>query len=332
MNGNKHKINLGIVGVRGYVGRELVRLLADDEQINLAWISSRQLEGHSLSSLLDNDVRFKNTTIPDDHYFHQLCIECLSEVEVANRTTEIIVLALPNGLAKSFVSELEQSGKKRIIIDLSADYRFDPNWDYSVPELFTKAGLKLKFDNSNLLKISNPGCYATAMQVALAPLIGRIVDVANCFGISGYSGAGTKPSTNNNPENLKDNILPYGLIEHLHEKEVAYQLGIPIHFSPHVAQFFRGISMTVQIDLSEVQTLKQISDLFTEFYAGDTKIVAQNPVPNIQQVVNTENCIVGGFSLSADGKRLTLVSCLDNLLKGAASQALDNIKIALHQW
>ncbi|MGB0495934.1 MAG: Asd/ArgC dimerization domain-containing protein, partial [Kangiellaceae bacterium] len=144
---------------------------------------------------------------------------------------------------------------------------------------------------------------------------------------SGYSGAGTKPSPNNNPNNLKDNILPYGLIEHLHEKEVSYQLKMPISFSPHVAAFFRGISMTLQVQLKNSWTNSDIVELFKVFYKTFPLIEVQGDIPNVQQVINKENCIIGGFSLSKNGTRLTLVSCLDNLLKGAASQALQNINL-----
>ena len=327
----KKKSSLGIVGVRGYVGRELIRLLANHTTIKVDWVSSRQLNGIKLSDFLSNDEHFESVELDDDHYYNDLKIETLSEVDVADRKTDIIVLALPNGLASKFMTEINREQSSQLIIDLSADYRFDNTWEYSIPELFFKPRSRSRSKPINkingMMKISNPGCYATAMQTALAPLVNHIVGRANCFGISGFSGAGTKPSANNNPQNLKDNILPYGLIEHLHEKEVSYHLGIPISFSPHVAQFFRGISMTVQVELEEKWTLAEINKLFDDYYQDDLLINVQDEIPNIQQVVNKESCIVGGFTLSADGKRLTLVSCLDNLLKGAASQALQNIEL-----
>ncbi len=319
------KLSLGIVGVRGYVGRELIRLLANHPTIKVEWISSRQLKGITLNDFLCDDEHFEPVKLDVEHYYNTLKIETLSEVDVAARKIDIIVLALPNGLAKTFLKEIDLRQNNQLVIDLSADYRFDDSWQYSVPEMFSKS--KKSSDLEGLIKISNPGCYATAMQTALAPLVSHIVGRANCFGISGFSGAGTKPSANNNPQHLKDNILPYGLIEHLHEKEVSYHLGIPISFSPHVAQFFRGISMTVQVELKEKWTQIKIKKLFDNFYKSDLLIDIQDAIPNIQKVINTEKCIVGGFTLSENGKRLTLVSCLDNLLKGAASQALQNIEL-----
>jgi len=322
------KISLGIVGVRGYVGRELIRLLSNHSSIQVEWVSSRQLKGVTLGSFLSQDKHFEPVPLTTEHYYNNLKIETLSGNDIVEKNTDVIVLALPNGLAQPIVDRIEQSGESKIVIDLSADFRFDDKWTYSIPELLNDEKT-LDRVGTGLKKISNPGCYATAMQIALAPLVKLIQGRANCFGISGFSGAGTKPSANNDPVNLKENILPYGLIEHLHEKEVSYQLGIPISFSPHVAEFFRGISMTVQVTLKQQHSLNSIIDLFEKSYRNTTLIKVQKSIPNIQQIVNREDCIVGGFCLSEDGKRLTLVSCLDNLLKGAASQALQNIELAL---
>ncbi len=323
------KYTLGIVGVRGYVGRELLGLLANHQEIQVDWVSSRQLEGAPLSGLLGEENHFEFKGLSDEHYYRQVTIENLSAEMVAERKTDIIVLALPNGLAEPFVKALENAGNSQIIIDLSADYRFTDDWIYSVPELLNIEKISLH-KVSSMMKISNPGCYATAMQIALAPLVKYINGRANCFGISGYSGAGTKPSANNDPENLKENILPYALLEHLHEKEVSYQLGLPISFSPHVVDFFRGISMTVQLELKESWNSEKLFNLFEEFYSSYPCVGVTQSIPNIQQVKNTNNCLVGGFKLSVDGRRLSFVSCLDNLLKGAASQALQNIELALN--
>lgn len=325
----KKKHKLGIVGVRGYVGRELLGLLANHQDLQVDWVSSRQLEGSPLSHLLEKDKDFQFDGLSKEHYYQQLDIENLSAELVAERKTDIIVLALPNGLAEPFVAAIEKKGSCQLIIDLSADYRFNDDWIYSVPELSNISNLPMD-KNSDLIKISNPGCYATAMQIALAPLSKNIKGQANCFGISGYSGAGTKPSANNSPENLKDNILPYALLEHLHEKEVSYQLDLPISFSPHVAEYFRGISMTIQVELKESWTISRISQVYKKFYNNAPCVIVTESIPNIQQVINSNNCLVGGFKLSDDGKRLSMVSCLDNLLKGAASQALQNINLALN--
>lgn len=324
----KKNYTLGIVGVRGYVGKELINLLANHDEIQVAWVSSRQLSGQSVAKLVEADTDFLFTELPAEHYYHQLTVENISAAEVAEKQTDIIVLALPNGLAAPFVDALDRASSTKLIIDLSADYRFSDDWFYSLPEL-NKSSKKTQQLQSQCLKISNPGCYATAMQLALAPIKNEVGGFAHCFGISGYSGAGTKPSKNNDPANLKNNILAYSLLEHLHEKEVSFQLGTDVFFTPHVAAFFRGISMTVQLELKSSWTETSIIELFSEFYNNDKHVRISQEIPNIGQVVNTKNCIIGGFKLSKNGKRLSFVSCLDNLMKGAASQALQNIEIAL---
>ena len=321
---------VGIVGVRGYVGRELISLLVNQPKLQVDWVSSRQMQGITLSELLNEDANFRTESLASNHYYNDLVIENLSAEAVAERQTDVVVLALPNGLAKSYVNQLELNKLCDVIIDLSADYRFDKDWIYSVPEIKANKNIHSITDNASdsICKISNPGCYATAMQIAIAPLLGQIKNQAHCFGISGFSGAGTTPSANNDPENLNDNILPYGLIEHIHEKEVSYQLQQAISFSPHVASFFRGINMTVQIELLEPSIDTAIIELYHQYFKNEKFIKVQAGIPNVQQVNHSPYCYVGGFKLSADGKRLTIVSSLDNLLKGAASQALQNIALA----
>ena len=301
---------IGILGARGYVGRELIEGILLHPELQLDWVSSRQLTGQPLTSL-----------VPETEM--ELTIESLDVAAVAERDTDIIVLALPNGLAEPYATAIEAQNTCRMLLDLSADYRFDDNWDYSVPELH-----EFRSDRE-MFKISNPGCYATAMQIAIAPIRELVDGNVHCVGISGYSGAGTKPGPNNDPERLKDNILPYGLIEHIHEREVSRHMGVQVHFSPSVAEFFRGINMTVQFK-SKLPTSKET--LYAKYqaqYAGDNYVKVSEQVPNIQNVVNTPLCEVGGIHVSADGQRVTVISCLDNLAKGAASQAMQNINKAL---
>src|SRR5690606_2748637 len=97
----------------------------------------------------------------------------------------------------------------------------------------------------------NPGCYATAMQLAISPLLDRLAGPPQCFGVSGYSGAGSTPSDKNDVDKLRDNLMPYALADHLHEREVSRHLGVPVEFMPHVAPHFRGITMTVNMHLRE---------------------------------------------------------------------------------
>jgi N-acetyl-gamma-glutamyl-phosphate reductase common form len=302
------KYSLGIIGGRGYVGKELLTLLVEHPQIDVDWISSRQLAGQSSTTLVAGLNPFD--------------IENLSPAQVGDKQTDIVVLALPNGLAAPYVAALDNNPQCKVIIDLSADYRFDDSWSYSLPELDS-------IQPGPQVKISNPGCYATAMQLAVAPIIDLIEGAPHFFGVSGYSGAGTKPSPNNDPQNLKDNLIGYGLIEHLHEKEVSSRVGRQVFFSPHVAEFFRGINMTVQLSFKDTQSADGLYQIFSAYYADHPLVICKPDIPVVKQVVDTPNCLIGGFKVSEDGKRATIVSCLDNLLKGAASQALQNINLAL---
>ena len=121
-----------------------------------------------------------------------------------------------------------------MIVDLSADYRFDPTL------VLRPAGTHARRATPASAASAIPGCYATAMQLAIAPMRDVLDGPVQCFGVSGYSGAGTTPSDKNDPDKLRDNLMPYALAGHVHEREVSAQLGHPVEFMPHVAPHFRG--------------------------------------------------------------------------------------------
>jgi N-acetyl-gamma-glutamyl-phosphate reductase/acetylglutamate kinase len=153
---------------------------------------------------------------------------------------------LPNGVCKPFVDAIEETGNKdSVIVDLSADYRFDSRWTYGLPELVDRAKI------AKATRIANPGCYATAAQLGIAPLLGQMSAQPTVFGVSGYSGAGTKPSPKNDVANLTNNIIPYSLTDHIHEREISAQLGEAVAFIPHVAVWFQGIHVSTSIASSD---------------------------------------------------------------------------------
>ncbi|NNF15279.1 MAG: N-acetyl-gamma-glutamyl-phosphate reductase [Gammaproteobacteria bacterium] len=298
-------LSVGIIGARGYVGAELLRLIDRHRLFRLVFASSRSLDGQGVSRVIPgihSDIRFEH----------------LAPQVVAERKADVLVLALPNGLAAGYVSALPA---EQVVIDLSADYRFDDTWYYGLPEL-TRAHA------SGKTRISNPGCYATAMQLALAPVVDRLETFPVCFGISGYSGAGTAPSDKNDPKNLADNIIPYKSVAHIHEREVSRQLGRPVRFLPNVAAFFRGIAMTVDMTLTDALTAQEALDHYQRFYEDEALISVQMEAPHVNRVVNRPGAMVGGFCVEPERRRLVVHSTLDNLLKGAATQALQNINLA----
>jgi N-acetyl-gamma-glutamyl-phosphate reductase len=302
------KTRIGIIGARGHVGSELIRLIAGHPDLELAFVASRERAGQRLGA-------HEHADVGDLHYNNP------SPEEAAGLGADAIVLALPNGMAAEFVAAVDAQAPETVVLDLSADYRFDDSWHYGLPEL-TRARAE------GQRRISNPGCYATAMQLALAPMCDALSGPVQCFGVSGYSGAGTKPSEKNDPEALRDNLMPYALIDHIHEREVTRQLGQPIEFVPAVAPHFRGITMTVNAHLSREFKLDALRASYRRHYADEPLVEVIDEVPWVSRIAGQPGAQVGGFTLSADGRRLVLVSTLDNLLKGAATQALQNLNLA----
>ena len=163
------------------------------------------------------------------------------------------------------------------------------------------------------------------MQLAIAPLKDHISSKVSCVGISGYSGAGSTPNDKNDPKILKNNILPYSLSNHTHEKEVKRHCYEKTTFTPHVAEFFRGILVTSHFSLDQKSSELEVYEIFKKFYEDKKLIIIDKSPPLISNVVNTNFAKIGGFSLGDDCKSLVVCSVIDNLLKGAASQCIQNL-------
>ena len=301
--------SIGIVGARGFAGAELIRLVARHPGLELAFVSSRELSGQRVAEHVDEfsgDLRYENLD-PD---------------AVAAKRADAVVLALPNGMAAPYVAALDMQNPQCVIVDLSADYRFDSAWYYGLPELTRdhRAGQR---------RISNPGCYATAMQLAIAPLKDLLAAPPACFGVSGYSGAGTTPSERNDPEKLRDNLMAYALVDHTHEREVTKHLGVPVEFMPHVAAHFRGITMTVNLWLNAPMSADAIKQRYRDRYADEKLVRIVEEAPWVSRIANRHDVEIGGFAVAPGGKRVVVVATLDNLLKGAATQAMQNLNLAL---
>jgi len=300
---------IGIVGARGHTGAELMRLVAQHPYLELAFVSSRELSGQRVADQIEEingDLRYEN----------------LDADAVAAMRADVVILALPNGKASPYVEAINVARSDTVIVDLSADYRFDDSWFYGLPELYR--------DNYRGQRhISNPGCYATAMQLAIAPMKDLLAAPPACFGVSGYSGAGTTPSDKNDPEKLRDNLIPYSLVDHTHEREVTRHLGFPVEFMPHVAPHFRGITLTANLWLREKATVEVIRARYRERYAAEPLVRVVDDAPWVSRIANHHHVEIGGFAVAPGGKRVVVVAILDNLLKGAATQAMQNLNLAL---
>lgn len=304
-----NKKSIGIVGARGHTGAELIRLVVAHQALELAYVSSRELDGQRVDAHVSEykgDLRYSSPAHED----------------LPGLDADVVVLALPNGKASVCVGAFDAAGKDPVIVDLSADYRFDNAWYYGLPELTRNKWRGEK-------RISNPGCYATAIQLSVAPLKDVLAAPPVCFGVSGYSGAGTTPSDKNNPEKLRDNLMPYSLTGHMHEKEASRHLGVPVEFMPHVAPHFRGLTVTTNLYLSRALKREDVQARFQQAYDGEKLVRVVDEAPWVSQIANRHHAEVGGFAMSADGKRVVIVATLDNLLKGAATQAMQNINRAI---
>lgn len=295
---------IGIVGARGYTGAELIKLLATHSQFELIYVSSRELAGERVAGQVEG-------------FDGELRYEELSRDDVAEYGADVCVLALPNGVSPAFVEAIDTSESDTIIVDLSSDHRFDDGWTYGQTERFRD---RIR----EATRISNPGCYATGMQLGLAPVVDWAIAPPQVFGVSGYSGAGTTPSPKNDTELLADNLIPYRLTGHTHEREVTRHLGHQIHFSPHVAPFFRGITLTISVQLGRPKTLAKIRERFEERYADEALVEVVEDVPLVKDNAGEHGVRIGGLSVDEAGEHLVFVVTLDNLLKGAATQALQN--------
>jgi N-acetyl-gamma-glutamyl-phosphate reductase common form len=293
---------VGIVGARGYVGGELVRAIEATPHLELAFVGSRSGAGRPLAELVEGAQS-------------PLWVEDLSPEDVRQRRVDAVLLALPNGHAAPYAE-----GPLGVVIDLSADFRFDSAWAYGLPERF-RAHLR------GVRRIANPGCYATAAQLAIAPLKDELAAPPRIFGVSGYSGAGTAPSERNDPERLRDNLVPYSLAGHLHEREISHHLPHPVHFMPHVAPFFRGITLTIDLELSAPQPEDAVRERYSECYRDEPLVHVSGAAPLVRDIAGQPEVRIGGFT--SEGKRVVLVATIDNLLKGAATQALQNLNLAL---
>jgi len=282
-------IKVGIAGAAGNAGLTLLKLLEGHKKASVELACDIHNTGKKVTVLLPNSKC--------DLKFLALSTKKLNKLDVA-------FLALPHGIAKYLAPQL-----KCKVIDLSADHRLTNT--YGLPELF-----KDQIKESKL--IANPGCYATACILASYPLK-NMVKKAVFNGISGYSGGGKNPKYD-----FKENIIAYKLTSHHQQEELSKILGFDFSFTPHVVNAYKGILCTAHISLREEVDAKSILEEYKKLYKG-TFTKAAKKVPCTKEVVETPDCSIGGFETT--GKHIIIVSAIDNLMKGASSQAIENMNI-----
>lgn len=303
-------LKVAVIGARGYVGQELLALLGKHDLVEIVAVGSRQYAGQPVS---DNVEALADSS---------LVYVDINPEAVAGIRADVWFLALPNGVSRDYIAAIENKDLSSCVIDLSADHRFDPGWVYGLPEQN-----RVQLHGAN--RIANPGCYATGAQLALLPVLPFLVSQPVVFGVSGFSGAGTTPSPRNNPDRLKDNLMPYTLTGHIHQKEISHQLQTSVSFMPHVAPHFRGISLSISVQLEQPLTEQALNKLFCDHFADEPLIEVRADIPEIQEIAGNAGAIIGGFSVDPQKPcRAAWVCVLDNLLKGAASQAVQNMNLA----
>lgn len=319
---------VGVLHGAGYVGGELVRLLAGHPEATLAAVTSRTFAGDSIAAAhptLRGQV---------DHMF-------ISPDALEIDTLDAVLVAGEHGQSMHLIPELRAEGFEGPIIDLSADFRFDdpsvyPEWfdvEHPVPELLPQAVYGLPEWNDSVATanlVANPGCYATGITLALAPLAALGVPLSvHVTALTGASGSGATPSSATHFPTRDGNVRPYKVLAHQHQPELLQILGshVDLSFVPASGPWTRGIWGTGQLQCEGELSASAVTDSFDEAYA-DAPFVRCSPdaLPSLQPVVGTPFCDLGW---TVQDETIVVGFALDNLLKGAASQAVQNLNRVL---
>jgi N-acetyl-gamma-glutamyl-phosphate reductase len=329
-------IRVGIVGATGYAGAELVRILSSHPNIEITMLVSRQYAGVSFDTVYP---AFKGI-------FNQICQEL--NTEKICEETDVVFLALPHKIPMAIVPELLAAGKK--VIDLSADFRlkdadvYEKHYQpHAAKELLAKAVYGLCEVFSNQIKtadlIGNPGCYPTSILLPLTPLIqNNLIDAHSIIADakSGVSGAGRTPSVGIHICEVGESFKSYKVAEHRHNPEIDEVLStvsgneVHITFVPHLVPMSRGMQSTIYCGLSKGIDEKDISNCLNTFYkeSNFVRILADDQIPETRFVRGTNYCDIG-FRIDKKQNRLIIMSVIDNLVKGAAGQAVQNMNLML---
>jgi N-acetyl-gamma-glutamyl-phosphate reductase len=337
---------VAVAGVSGYAGGELARLLLRHPGMNGTaplFLGRAAEPAESVTTLESLHPQLAGLDTKKSHP-----IEPFHWNRLADAGIEILFLALPHDQSREWAPEAVKRGIR--VIDLSGAWRLKEENHravYKLSDADPAAAAHLQQEAvfgcpelhrdaiRNARLVANPGCYSTSVILALAPLVGAgIVDLGCgivCDAKSGVSGAGKAPTTKTHFMYAADNLSAYSVFGHRHTGELLEQLGLSadqIQFTPHLLPIPRGILSTIYLRLKQPTTATEITDLFHSFYQASpmVRLHATPELPQIQHIVRTNFCDLG-FALAKDGKRLIVVSCLDNLLKGAAGQAVQNMNL-----
>jgi len=313
-------MDIAIVGASGYAGGDLIRLLLSHKEANIVCATSRKLAG---------------TPVTKDHIHLKNLIDIdYTNPDVDDIDADFAFLAVPHTAAMQYAGKLKERGIKTV--DFSADYRLPQDVyektygvehtayfkaPYGLPELHREEIRKADF-------VANPGCFPTGATLSAAPMA-KFAETIIYDSKSGVSGAGDSVSETTHYPNVDENINPYKITVHRHVPEMRQEMAFlgssaSVYFTPHLLPAIRGIITTAHILLKEPMTKEEVAKAYEEFYKDEHFVRLQHA--KLGGVRGSNFCDIN-WELEADGRRLVAVSAIDNLVKGAAGQAVQNMNI-----
>lgn len=329
-------IKVGIIGATGYAGNELVRILVNHPEVEIKWLGSKSYDGEKYSDI------YRNTFEIIDGICTAKTLEEISE------DVDVIFTATPQGYLAGLLTDKVLENAK--IIDLSADFRLKDvdiyeEWykiDHKIPDLIDEAVYGLCEINRDKITpetriIANPGCYTTTSILTLYPMVKEGVIDPNTIIIdakSGTTGAGRKAVTANLFCEVNESMKAYGVGTHRHTPEIEEQLGyacgldIKLIFTPHLVPMNRGIIATCYANLSKDISEEEIRDIYNKYYKDEkfVRVLDKGVVPETR-FTKGSNYVDVNFFIEKRTNRLIMIGTLDNIVKGAAGQAVQNMNI-----
>ena len=332
---SKNKINIAVIGATGFTGLDLVYLLSNHSKVRISYLCATKSVGKKIS-FFDKRIKKKMPTI--------------SSIKNINwKKVDIVFLSLPNGEAQKIILKIYSKFKNLRFIDLSADFRikniktYKKNYKikHHAPKLLKKSLYAIselvKKSIKNYRIIANPGCYPTSIQIPLIPLINKKLIETNSITIdskSGYSGAGKSFAKKFTHKNLLNSTFAYAINNHRHIVEIDQELKkytkkkINFTFNPHLLPTFRGILSSIYVKLKTGVSIHKVQKELKSFYKKDQfiKVLKINSAIGSGNVLNTNNCEIS-ICATREKKKIVIFSAIDNLVKGAAGQAIQNMNL-----
>ncbi len=334
------KIRVGILGAASYASGELIKLLTNHPHVTITCLVSETHSNKTVEkchNFLKDMCDVKFTTLGENNSLEQLKTEC-----------DVIFMSKPHNYSSKHMNKLNNSNVK--VIDLSGDFRLNNpalyqqwyNFKHEFPQILNEFVYGLPEINREKIKnskyVANPGCYATSILLGIAPLVKYDLinlDQIIVNSISGASGAGKSPKAGFMYIDLVDNIRPYKIGTHQHTPEIEQELSklagnknVNVLFVPHVGSFKVGIMSTIFCQLNKILSFEKVFSYYNEFYKGECfiRLFEKDQIPEISTAEGTNFCDIG-ISINSKTNYCIITSVIDNTIKGAAGQAVQNFNI-----